>query len=492
MAVVEPQTNPNWTEFPLTHRTPFTLILLYCSPMDVLSCRATCSTWHSWFCSSSSIWSKYYSSIRSSVPDLCGYRLEKLMDVPFEGEAAALTLSIKLDRVLNSESILPTMNHDTMVLVKTLEKSVPVLGPPAIFVRLKVNHPVVTKIVAESICRYLGSVLVDKKDIEREEVRRVVFRNMHRQNWAYVDFGQQRKQPLTLVDVDTSGSLVLEGGSESRFHAENDRLEEALRLSLGARGDELSGKMGEKRKRFKEELEERKAKRRKVDDMKKEEDLLEEIEENQNLEDDSEGGEIPEVPKLIYAAEEMAHSEFPTILELLCIDQPVVKDLLVTRCQIDSSLVVPQFDEFLHYPSLLESNKLVVGCDCDGKVASVRPANFSQSGGEVLGYIETPNIVPRDGQQVVFWGGKDIRGKWPQFAKQLDRLDQSLAAPAGQKKHVGSKLNLPVAVARPAASGQEPGEENTQQNGVAGPSSSSSVGDLMAFLAARGVSVQKK
>ena len=124
MDTEELRTFPQWTEFPLTHRTPFTIILLYCSPMDVLSCRATCSTWHSWFSSSSSIWSKYFSSLCFSIPALCSsvpsrYRLEKLKVVPSEGESAALTLSLKLHR-------------------------------------LKVNHPVVAKIIGENLSRFLA------------------------------------------------------------------------------------------------------------------------------------------------------------------------------------------------------------------------------------------------------------------------------------------------------------------------------------------------
>jgi len=475
MAVQEDNSSPNWTQFPFTHRTPFTMILLNCSPKDVLSCRSTCSAWHSWFSSSCSIWGKYFVSLSSSVRDASNYRLEKLTSIPFHGEAGALTLSIRLHRALREST--PPLNGETMKLVRILEQSVPVLGPPAVFVRLKVNHPVVAKIVGENLCRYLGAILIDKKDIEKAEVRQCVFMSMHRgQNWAYVNFGQRKKaeQPDEEI-VDTSGSLVLEG---------EHNLEEALRLSMGGRKVEI-----EKRKRSSDSTDKgRSSKKGKFD--------IDEEESNKEIEDDCAGvsNSGDSSTRTIYKVEENSSSQFPTIQELLSIDQPLVEELLVERCQIDSSLVVPQFDEFLHHPSLLESSKLLVGCDSEGKVASVKPASFCQGegGGAVLGYIESPNTVFRNSQQVDFWGGKDIRHKWPEFAKQLDRMDANEAGTSRQKQY-GSKLNLPVlAATAPNDSSDDTVGVQSNKEPVAGPSSSSSIGDVMALLAKRGISVQKK
>jgi len=431
----------------------------------------------------------------------------------------ALIKSIRLHRALNESS--PPINQDAMGLVKTLEQVVPVLGPPAIFVRLKVNHPVVTKIVVENLNRVLSSILVDKRDIEREEVRRCILRNMHRgQNWSYVDFGPQHQFTQRADAVDTSGGLVVEG----------NRLEDALRMSLeqSDQGGEVAGNGGEKRKRNLDECADnikRRAKRIKVDlddktgarDFNNDKGDAEDDDEEDNEDEDYDENNKEE-SKSIYIPEELTNKEFPTILELLSIDHPVVMELLKNKCQVDASLVVPQFDEFLHHPSLLESSQLVVGCDSDGKVAGVRPATFSQGGGAVLGYIETPNMVmSRYSQQVVFWGGRDIRDKWPQFAKQLEKLDLEKAQTPSITQKV-NKMNMPVAVVDPKTESsrrenplrerQSSSQQNSSSAGLftsvagpsssvepssssAGPSSSSVVTDLMALLAARGVSVQK-
>lgn len=402
---------------------------------------------------------------------MTNYRVAKLTEVPATDESSALSLSIKLHRALEEKPSM--MNQETMGLVRQMEKLVPVLGPPSIFIRLKVDHPKVAQIVKENLSRYLECVLVDKKDLEaKEAVRMLVFKSLHRNQFAYVDFGHQRHE---LEKVDTSDSLVLEG---------EDRLEEALRLSVGDGG----GGLGEKRKRS-EELEDTSSKRIKLDTEEGAETDGDKDEENE----DSDVDDILDVPKSIYAPTETASPEFPTILELLCIDQPLVQALLVDKCQVDSSLMVPQFEEFLHHPSLLASDKVVVGCDSDGSVASVRPDKFCQDGGAVLGYIETPNsILSRGPNPLKFWGGKDIRHKWPEFAKQLDRMDKK-AADTAQEKPKGCKLNLPVVI--PTSSRGAFTKEVVKKDEEAGSSSSSSstdVNDLMAFLAARGVSVQKK
>ena len=108
--------------------------------------------------------------------------------------------------------------------------------------------------------------------------------------------------------------------------------------------------------------------------------------------------------------------------------------------------IVPHFNEFLHHPALLASDKLLVGCDQEGKVASVRPSSFSQeSGGVVLGSIEAK---------------------------------------------VKDKMALPVVATSPSEKNQ--GEEKSGDGAMGSSSSSSSVSDLMARLAARGVFAHKK
>merc|ERR1719341_3201844 len=235
-------------------------------------------------------------SLCSSIP-MTSYRVAKLSEVPASDESSALSMSIKLHRAVGENPAM--MNQETMGLVKQMEKLVPVLGPPSIFIRLKVDHPKVAQIVKENLSRYLGCVLVDKKDLEaKEAVRMLVFKSLHRNQFAYVDFGHQRHE---VEKVDTSDSLVLEG---------EDRLEEALRLSVGVGG----GWLGEKRKRS-EEIEDTNTKRIKLDSE-------EGGETNEGLEEENEGNDDdqPDVSTSIYTPAETASPEFPTILELLCID----------------------------------------------------------------------------------------------------------------------------------------------------------------------------
>jgi len=454
----------NWTEFPFP--TPFTLILMECSPKDLLSCRATCTTWYSWFSSSSTVWVKYYSTLCSNLPSPISYRLSKLMEVPVLGEGAALVLAFKIYRALKERQ--PVINPETMLLIGTMEKRVPVLAPPFVFIRLKVNHPVVTKIVQEVLDRHLGCILVDKSGVDtKDEVRMLVLRNMQQHQFAFINIVKHNPEP----ELDTSDSLVLEG---------EDRLEEALKLSM-----ETADKAhGEKRKR--EGSENVDNKRIKIDSSEMGEEKCEE-EENEDMHD-----EANQSLESIYSTEQTVSPDFPTILELLSIDQPLVKELLITKCQIDTSLVVPQFDEFLHHPGLLASDKLLVGCDSDGKVASVRPGTFSQDGGALLGFIENPMSSFRRGNKVEFWCGKDIRHRWPEFASQLDKIDKRNAPNAEKSK--GNKLNLPVVV--PTGSLTEKKNKEEEISNVAGEASSSSISssvpDIMERLAARGVSVQRK
>ena len=462
--MTEVNNSANWTQFPLAHPTPFTLILLECSPEDLLSCRATCTTWFSWFTSSSTIWTKYHSTLCTRLaPAPIGYRLTKLLEVPITGEADAFVFSVKMHRALQEDE--SVMNQETLRLMRAIEKWSPVLAPPSVFIRLKVNHPAVTKVVLEVLDRYLGCILVDKKSVlaaeSQDEVRRLMSRNMLQHQFAYIDFVKRKAEP----SVDTSGSLVLEG---------EDKLEEALKLSM-----EAAEVFGKKRKRI--EMKKTENKRIKLD--------------SENGGEDDNGGSMEKHdneanPESIYAVKETTNPEFPTMLELLSIDQPLVEELLIKKYQIDTSLIVPQFDEFLHHPGLLASDKLLVGCDSDGKVASVRPQAFCQDGGAFLGSIENPMSMRRD-NKVEFWGGKDIRYRWPEFAKQLDNIDKKCEG-AKEERPKGSKLNLPVMV--PTLSmekRQEAGNDNTD-NTAGSSDSSNSVPDLMQRLAARGVSVQRK
>ena len=144
-----------------------------------------------------------------------------------EHESNAQSLALRIERAALEESV--TANRQTMYLVRRLEGTVGrILGPPNIFLRLKVNHPVVSQIVQEVLGRHLGSILYDKRDRENEELRKAVQRSMFRgQNWAQVEFSPSEADK---PKWNARGAKVLDGGAEA--------LEEALRLSLQPEGQD--------------------------------------------------------------------------------------------------------------------------------------------------------------------------------------------------------------------------------------------------------------
>ena len=147
-----------------------------------------------------------------------------------ENESNAQSLALRIERAALEESV--TANCPTMYLVRRLEGTVGrILGPPNIFLRLKVNHPVVSQIVQEVLGRHLGSILYDKRDRDNEELRKAVQRSMFRgQNWAQVEFSPiEADKPKW----NARGANVLDGGAEA--------LEEALRLSLQPEGQDGEG-----------------------------------------------------------------------------------------------------------------------------------------------------------------------------------------------------------------------------------------------------------
>ena len=182
-----------------------------------------------------------------------------------ENEANAQSLALRIERAALEESV--TANRQTMYLVRRLEGTIGrILGPPNIFLRLKVNHPVVSQIVQEVLGRHLGSILYDKRDRDNEELRSAVQRSMFRgQNWAQVEFSPTEADK---PKWNARGAKVLDGGAEA--------LEEALRLSLQPEGQdgEANGEEREEqggKRKLKEEGDEPASKKRKPNEEGEEE-----------------------------------------------------------------------------------------------------------------------------------------------------------------------------------------------------------------------------
>ena len=66
------------------------------------------------------------------------------------------------------------------------------MGPACIFLRSKVAHPAVLRVIGETLVRHLNCVIIDKKDKEASAVRQCLFRAMISCNqatrWVFKDF----------------------------------------------------------------------------------------------------------------------------------------------------------------------------------------------------------------------------------------------------------------------------------------------------------------
>ena len=456
-------------QFPLIYPRVFELILLHCDPGDLLACRATCSSWSSWFSSSASIWTRFVSKMLESSDTelfrnksfLKSYRLRKLLehhDTQTEGDC--LKLSMKLSRMLKENSD-PEVSQETMKRVKKLESIIPVMGPPAIFIRVKVNHPIIKKIIAEMLSGFLGAIILDRQDALKEYVKSFLFQSMYvgsGQNYVYVDnlrSKEEEDEDSNDCDDDPEG-FVLEG---------EDRLSESLKMSL-------QSSKGEKR-RNEEDDGGPSCKRAKGEDDGVEDTLDEE--ENEGYHDN-----ITESNTIYETGEDPADSPFPTLLDLLEIDNEVVQSVLIDRCRIDRIIVIPQFERFLDYlPVLQSSGKTIVGCDSDGKVNSINPDSFGGSDNIMIGAIDTPTNIsnPNPERLLEAWAGRDKRLVWPEFAKHLEEIDKVSQGVEGRPGPAG--VFNPVVMSPKA-------DENKEE---AKKKSSETAADIFASLAERGISV---
>jgi len=473
-----PHSEARWTELPLTHPRWFTATLMLLPPRSLLACRGACSTWQHWVHNRPVLWSQYLARLLdgrvvaalASSEGVAHYHLEQLLALTDRGagEAAALATVMRLERALarlEREQQQDQM-EETMRLVQRLSRTVKVLGPPILFLRLKVSHPAVQRILAEHLWKYLKCIVLDKQDTGHEVVRRAVFQSMHRgQNWAYVNFSGCGAGN-SAADGPGDGSVVLHG---------EHNLQEALRLSLApGPSQDPAPLQGEKRK-AEQDQESPAAKKRKLN-TKTEEEVEESDEEDEESGDEQETGSEEEAAgAALYALPPKPEEvkEFPTMLDLLEVDNEIVLDLLRERCQVDEHLVVPKFDEFLHHSALLASSCRLIGCDGDGKVQIVDPAAFRRGDGAELGYIETTQVLGQVPQLQV-WTGPDLRHRWPSFARQLVELD----------REAEKRAAAPAPAPRPAARLARVVEGDSGLG-------EASVPDLMGILAARGITVQR-
>jgi len=392
------------SQFPFTHTRVFSRIVESLDSSSLLTCRRVCITWQRWI-KKSKVWTQL-APIRISLArenadgdTLLNYRLDRIMLMPRETEAEFRALAVKVDRLAGeTEPAVFQSGYTELLLKRMLEAweqgalDNPVLGPVAAHVRVKVEHKVIKKIVKETLAKYLNCIVVDNKDNGKKIIFDCKVQSLTRgQNWTTADFsGKQKRIPL---------STEMERGMRGEL-----TLEEALKESLKSE-DEDKKREREEEVDAKEAIEP-KSKKSKLDD---EGDLTE------NSEDPNE--EIEPILK--------SHPKFPTLLELLDFDTPIIKEVLIHRCQIDNELIVPQVFDCLNFPDLFETSFLAKGVDSDGEVKGIPMDTFRERDGACINDVQPANEMNRfSTEQVLFWGGPDIRHNWPEFSQQLDAIDE--------------------------------------------------------------------
>jgi len=337
------------------------------------------------------------------------YRLERLLfDCDFSKltEQESFSLCSKVNNILQQleKNLVPKVSKCSLETIGKLkqilneETFIKSFGPTNAFLRLKVNNPIVKKIITELIYKYLNCIIVEKKEKTNETLRQLVMRTMIRnQNWVFLYFQPQPPAPEPEVEAEVYSS-------EEEMLAAFKRKEEAAAA---------------KRKRSTEEQlteEEPSNKKAKISETA-------ENEEKEGLYD------IPSDTKI--------NPYYPTVMELMDFDNEVLKQCLITKFQIDKILVVPKLDEIIFQQSSLEkvvpNGFEVVGIDIEGKPSKIDLGCDNLATDQVvvryIDNLENIRISPHL-DEIAYWGGKDIRERWSLFSKQLDKIETE----KGEKK----------------------------------------------------------
>jgi len=368
----------DFSHFPFSHPRVFSRMLLSLDSVSLLRLRLVCSTWLQWM-NVCKVWSKVL-PLRREVARLSAgtnvirnMRLDRMEEQPWGTEEQCRELCIKVDRVAGDQ--LPSADEDRIHLVEKLHLAVeqkeicgPVLGPVEVFVRVRVDHPLVNQIIKENIVRYLNSILIDETDSRALML------------WV--------KYPV----LCTEGALIPVEFKES---------DEALLFQFHKS-------------------------------------IVEEDEKRSRIE-----------------APVQIHPSFPTVLELLEFDDPIIKEMLIEETGIDKIFVCPRFNDILSNPScsLVDSKFKVQGVGTDGKVCEVNMSQVKEGDVAVMGYHMSQCFSQTEyDKNLPFWGGPDIRHNWPEFEKMLKGIDSKIEIKCSPPK-LSNPLETKDCVARLAARG---------------------------------------
>merc|ERR1719186_671186 len=172
---------------------------------------------------------------------------------------------------------------------------------------------------------------------------------------------------------------------------------------------------------------------------------------DEDLEDEEEEENLTKIDEPV-----RINTKFPTLLELIDFDDPIIKKMLVQKTGIDKILLCPRFNDVLSQPSsCLDSTLKVQGLGLDGKVCEVDLNVLKEEDVAIMGYHINQCFNPRDqAKNLVFWGGPDIRHNWPEFSQQLQDIDSNIHKKYSHHKRSNvSPVETEACVARLAARG---------------------------------------
>ena len=223
--------------------------------------------------------------------------------------------------------------QDTLKVVAQLHQafsreimSSPCVGPVSIFLRCKVAHPAVLRVMGETLARHINCVIIDEKDKEASVVRQCLLRAMiscqQAPRWVFKDFD------LGWLEAEEDEDDVPEFNEEQDLVGNEEVVAPAKFGLLRFVSSIFSFVSGLFSHVF---------------------GLSITKEDNQEIEDNDEDVQEEELGGLYFTAPRSTHPLFPTVLELLDCDSPWLKKFLVDKTGIDKILVVPKFEEATEY-----------------------------------------------------------------------------------------------------------------------------------------------
>jgi len=488
----------DFATFPWSYPDIFTKILVYTENYQtVLNTRVVCQGWQNWLAAYKP-WIKFLKYRRSkfctdlskivaeenSPRYLIKYRLGRLIFSCTDhtlSELEALKLLLKIEagfRQLreNKIPVLPSVSTDTMWYLEDLQKlerddeKILSIGPISLFIRIKVSNPLVMRVVTEILSRILTCIVVDSTEKENPGRMRYYVRGMSNgQNWIFRDIQPRQinqyshileiyaseEDALKALDAHQNNKQKQANGALNQPAANPSQKEEEQPSAKPPQGDQQlpqstqsangAAKQTLKRKRSPEEENHCTQKCSKLEGKLDENGKTNEDgatdngkeEEAVGDEDYDEGDGAQD----IYRTRNPVVSEnFPTILELLDIDHPVIEKTLINKFNIDRVLVVPKLEEFIlnqeKYAKLIPKGMEIAGWDQDGNVSKIDPEkDFVETDNAVMGYMEKVQCLDLGDQHLLFWRGADIRHRWKEFERQLTET--------GEEKHVRKEKRFP-------------------------------------------------